>query len=1330
MTKITNDKLFSGDFLEPQKKSMQDLIDLTIKLQKEFKDLLASQKATLKGDDTKSTEGLKKRKQAITLVNAVSKEMVRLDKQRVTLTAQLLSAESDEAKNIQRLRVAKQQLNKVTKQEAVLNSKLTTEYQKQSTRLNQLRAKYKDLILTEGKFSAETRRVGEQVTRLDTKLKAVDSASGQFQRNVGNYPQTFAKAGAALRRFGLAFGGIAIFKNALSTVTNFEQAQADLGAISQSSGEELEKLSKQAKDLGATTQFTATEITNLQIELAKLGFSTEDIVNSTEAVQDFAAATGADLPSAAALAGSALRAFGLDASDMDRVVSTLGVATTKSALDFQKLETGLSTVAPVAKAFGFTIEDTTALLGQLANSGFDASSAATATRNILLNLADSGGDLAQQLGRPIKSADDLAEGLAELQAKGIDLATSLELTDKRSVAAFNTFLEGSGTLVEFRDSITDANDELQKMAEDRLNTVQGQAKLLASAWEGLLIDIAEGNGIFGGLKDILGFVARNLRSIIKVAVAGVVAWGSYRLALKLVNKETGKFIGLGLVKRLRSMVKTVALMTKGTRGMALGFRRVGDAIRSIPFAAVISGLTTAITLVLEFTGATDDSTESQNKYNDALQETIKLEEERAGRAREVFERIKNVANLNKRQLDVLQSDIEVAIAEIEDKLTTAQQDLGTLARTPTGQLVNVAGLQELNTQLESETENLAKVLEVRRKTTELSEEERGIARQNTDEIRKRISLLKEQVEAESKITTTITQGITESATGRKELGQFNVELSKLKAGLDAVGEAGKNIKDEGGIILRSKKTTTTPELTELAKLQKALKDINDQRANELILQGQTVRFEMLTAEAKLRDQEIKDLLKILELNGRVEDSRAREIAIIRAEISAQKELSTMITEKTNLEEFGQAKAQNARDLAKRTAQININFNQRELEVLEAKAEAGKAEAKDLEKINQLKLETLQLEQQILDIVLDERLENFRKAELVLISEFNTKVLNGTFKTNEEKIRAEEDLQKELLKIKIKALTAELQFTKPGSIEEAEKKKQIQDAQIALEDLIEDSNKRIADKEKALFNERLRATQEFAEEIRKIEERRINKQIEEIDREIEASQRREDMLTQLAVQGNQQATESISAEIRKQEELQRKKDALEKKKARQKAIVDSLDLLEQKIENDEVDPVTSTIKDMTKLFAVIATAIPGFYKGTKGTVKEALGGPQLSGRDGYIVRVDGSEKVLNPELSRKTGNMTTDEIVDRAVMHKMGVHEDHQFIEPIIREIHQPYQTPQAMLQKLDQIEKAINNQPVYLGGEFVNNYEYWQERIKQGNKIVKNLHKTDSINGK
>lgn len=103
---------------------------------------------------------------------------------------------------------------------------------------------------------------------------------------------------------------------------------------------------------------------------------------------EFAIAVGCDLAESAALAGATLRMFGLTSKDTEDALGTLAVATNKSSLNFAYLQTAMSIVGPVDKTFGFSLKDTSALLGTLANAGFDASSAATTTRNILLNLVN------------------------------------------------------------------------------------------------------------------------------------------------------------------------------------------------------------------------------------------------------------------------------------------------------------------------------------------------------------------------------------------------------------------------------------------------------------------------------------------------------------------------------------------------------------------------------------------------------------------------------------------------------------------------------------------------------------------------------------------------------------------------------------------------------------------------------------------------------------------------------------------------------------------------------------------------------------------------------
>ena len=248
----------------------------------------------------------------------------------------------------------------------------------------------------------------------------------------------------------------------------------------------------------------------MQIELAKLGFSRKEILQSTEGILKFAQATGSDLPEAAALAGAALRMFGAETSETERYVSAMAVATTKSALSFSYLQTAMPIVGPVAKAFNFQIEDTLALLGKLADAGFDASMSATATRNILLNLADGSGELAKALGGPVNTLPELVAGLKKLKAQGVDLNTTLELTDKRSVAAFNAFLTAADKIVPLREQITGVTSELNDMASTMGDNVQGAIAGLSSAWEAFMLSFMNSTG---PAKSFLDFLAKGIRNI-------------------------------------------------------------------------------------------------------------------------------------------------------------------------------------------------------------------------------------------------------------------------------------------------------------------------------------------------------------------------------------------------------------------------------------------------------------------------------------------------------------------------------------------------------------------------------------------------------------------------------------------------------------------------------------------------------------------------------------------------------------------------------------------------------------------------------------------------
>lgn len=360
------------------------------------------------------------------------------------------------------------------------------------------------------------RALNASINQLQGKLKGLQTemaaVQGQMTKGVGS--KFAAGLGSAFSMFGpaaLAATGVAAALGGMKKVMSdmvqinmqFEQGTAVLASILGKTTDEITALTNQAKQLGATTRYTAMQITELQTNLARLGFTEQEILNSTKAIQAFATATGADLGEAANLAGAALRGFGMNATEMERAASVMAVSTTKSALSFEKLATAVPIVAPVAKQFGFTIEDTITLLGKLSDAGMDASTAATATRNIFLKMADGSGKLSQAMGKPVHSVEEFGEALKEMKEKGMSLNDILKMVGVRSTAAFAVFADNADTLKDFKQSITDCGDAMGDMEQKQINTLQGSLIILNSAWEGLMLTFSESNGTIKKVVDSL-----------------------------------------------------------------------------------------------------------------------------------------------------------------------------------------------------------------------------------------------------------------------------------------------------------------------------------------------------------------------------------------------------------------------------------------------------------------------------------------------------------------------------------------------------------------------------------------------------------------------------------------------------------------------------------------------------------------------------------------------------------------------------------------------------------------------------------------------------------
>jgi TP901 family phage tail tape measure protein len=1144
------------------------MIGVVKELKTQMLELMKASKEALKVKPNNS-EGIRKQAEETQKVSQAEKNLIALEKERVRLLNKLNQSAEKQAKNNARLKVQQQQRNKQLKDQARAELGLVSAYDRQAKTLNTLRKRYKDLLIAGKGNTKEAKRLAEQVGRLDKKLKAVDKSAGQYQRNVGNYGSALkAGFGNLMSAVGVTAGITGVvrgLRSAINVVTDFDSSIANLGAVSQASDEDLEALRKNALALGETTKFTASEVADLSLELAKLGFKPDEIIKSSKAILDLSAATGQDLAESAKITGQTLRAFNLDVEESGRVASVLGVATTKSALDMEFFNTAMSKVAPVAASLGFELEDTTALLGTLANSGFDASTAATSTKNILLKLADSGGELAQALGRPVKNLDDLIPALKELAGQGIDLSEALELTDKRSVAAFNTFLKGTDTLEELREGITDVNQELADMAEKQLDTVNGQLALLNSKWQAMILGTSDSAGAVNGLKSAIAFLTRNLDTILKVLKFVVIAFVSYKTAVIAQN------VALTAYNLITKGARIATLLFSGaTKRAAVGMRGLNTAIKSNPLGLLISLLTTAIALLWDYGDAADEQVESIDRLSDA------------------YERLKQEQSAYFKEIEFTQSK---AIALIDLEIAKAKERGASDAELHKLKLKRID--EELKANLYKDGRAYDKLLEF-------------------------VKLRDEAQETFNKDSASLTF--------------YNKLLNSETSTYNTRKQAKEQIKFFSQRLKNSKLT-----------LDNAQKNVDEQQA---LLDGLSEEAELLKINSKI---------KISNLNTTKKGNKARKVTnkfaadlleLKKEELSLERNIEKAVRDKlilnkeNNIKDLTQAGIERASDPEvvdfDQDGEIDLDFYddrvftdlkegftqlyfQRKFQLDEALAYENKVEERNTQALkNKYKsqLDNRQLTKKQYDALIIKADDNLTEALKLNQINYDAKIK----KVNEDRVTGYEKAEKEIIDAAQTTADKQLQIAENT---EAEKLARLSDT--------------------------IQATNALLDFFQRQNDARAQRQIDNINKEIEASKNRYNELKQLSINGNVDAEKSALAEERIQQEQELKRQKVQRNQQLFNAGIAAFKVFAAKVESGDKAPLSSTIKDITSLTAFIQT-LPTFYEGTE-DVGSSLGKPDLAGRDGHIVRVDSAERIVDPSNNAKMAGLTNSELGDLALDYK-------------------------------------------------------------------------------
>lgn len=543
------------------------------------------------------------------------------------------------------------------------------------------------------KSQGQLNKVNKELSNNNNKWLAASKTLKEHSEKLGNVGKKINSAGDALLKLNAPLVGVGIA--AAKVGMDFDSQMSRVQAISGATGEDFEKLKNQAIDLGASTAFSALECAQGMENLASAGFNTQETMKAMPGMLDLAASSGEDLATSSDIAASSLRGFGLEASQASHVADVFAKNSADTNAAVADTGEAMKYCAPVAHAFGLSLEECTASIGIMANAGIKGSEAGTTLRGALTRLAkpsdaaatamekmgfsafDSHGKMVQ-LNEMIKRLQKSTKGMTDEQ-KQSTLAT---IFGQEALSGMLALIDaGPNQLNDLTNGLKNCNGAASNMAKTMQDNAKSSIEQMFGSLETAGIKLEEGfapvitqvaNAV-GNLADKFSALSpETQQSIVKFVGLGIAAGG----ALKIVgggistigtiagglSKLTG-FLGLG----------TAATTAAGTAATVAGTAATGASVgigamtaAALPWIAA-AGLV-AVAGYGIYKAFTTEATPAVDLFADKIEETKTKVQDSNGTVQEVTKQTTfKISEETKKQVG--------AYEELNTKATKHLQDL-------------------------------------------------------------------------------------------------------------------------------------------------------------------------------------------------------------------------------------------------------------------------------------------------------------------------------------------------------------------------------------------------------------------------------------------------------------------------------------------------------------------------------------------------------------------------------------------------------------------------------------------------------------------------------
>lgn len=426
------------------------------------------------------------------------------------------------------------------------------------------------------------------------------------------------------------FGGIGIsaataFAKAAKSSYDFEKEfrknMLEVATISTQVTDDMTGFMNQVMSITQEIPIKAPEAAKALYSIVSAGHDGADGMKILEVSAKAAVGGLTETETAADAITTILNAYKMSAEEAGTVSDQLFTTVRLGKTTFGELGASIAQVAPIAAAYGISIDQVLGAVASLTKQGTPTAQAMTQIRAAIQGTAGELGDAAFQ-GRTFQEALQLiyekaggsASKMKEMLGTDEGLAATLALTGKNAKEAANDLGELQGSLgateAAFEKMADAADNQLTLLA----NNVQAYLRPMGERILKEVSDIAKAFNEAFENNDIEGTISR-VEALVKNAAG---AFLSYKTAILLVQVAQRSYIKTSALSRLATIQHTTAtaLLTGALKKQAVAMLAAGKAALANPYVLAVAGVTAlgyAIFKLATQATASEKALDSHNK---------------------------------------------------------------------------------------------------------------------------------------------------------------------------------------------------------------------------------------------------------------------------------------------------------------------------------------------------------------------------------------------------------------------------------------------------------------------------------------------------------------------------------------------------------------------------------------------------------------------------------------------------------------------------------------------------------------------------------------------